>query len=309
MPKMIFRNHEVKNLDQFLLLDLSRSFGVEPQIEEVQSEPVCPVPDMREVQEEVELFRKSWEEEQVQLRARAEREAQDLKERVEEEITAYREQCTKEADRILAQAKEQSELQISEAQQQAERMIAEAETSRQKICDHSKAEGIRLGKEEGFRAGQEEVRYLTERLHKMIEEVMGRRQGILRETERQIVDLVLLMTRKVVKVISENQRAVISANVVHALRKVRTRGAVTLRVNLADVELVTQHKQEFIAAVERVDDLTVVEDTSVGRGGCVVETDFGEIDARVASQLHELEQRVLEVAPIVVSSMSASKGS
>jgi flagellar assembly protein FliH len=41
-----------------------------------------------------------------------------------------------------------------------------------------------------------------------------------------------------------------------------------------------------------------VEDTSVDEGGCVIETDFGEIDARIASQLAELEAKILEISPI-----------
>ena len=72
------------------------------------------------------------------------------------------------------------------------------------------------------------------------------------ETEQQIVDLVLLMTRKVVKVISENQRTVVMNNIVQALRKVKGRGDVTIRVNLADVELTTEHTNDFIQAVENI---------------------------------------------------------
>ena len=56
---------------------------------------------------------------------------------------------------------------------------------------------------------------------------MDRRKNILEETEQQIVDLVLLISRKVVKIISENQRNVIMSNVLHALRKVKGRGDVT----------------------------------------------------------------------------------
>jgi flagellar assembly protein FliH len=37
--------------------------------------------------------------------------------------------------------------------------------------------------------------------------------------------------------------------------------------------------------------LTVQEDTSIGRGGCVVETSLGTIDARIEAQFDELEQR------------------
>jgi flagellar assembly protein FliH len=51
-----------------------------------------------------------------------------------------------------------------------------------------------------------------------------------------------------------------------------------------------------------------VEDSSVDRGGCIVETDFGAIDARISSQLTELEQRILEISPIkTITKTSAIK--
>ena len=134
------------------------------------------------------------------------------------------------------------------------------------------------------------------------------RQEILDETEQQIVDLVLLMTRKVVKVISENQRTVVMNNIVQALRKVKGRGDVTIRVNMADVELTTEHTNDFIQAVENIKNISVIEDSSVDRGGCIVETDFGAIDARISSQLTELEQRILEISPIkTITKTSAIK--
>ena len=44
--------------------------------------------------------------------------------------------------------------------------------------------------------------------------------------------------------------------------------------------------------------ITVVEDSSVDKGGCIVETDFGAIDARISSQLSELENKILEISPL-----------
>lgn len=123
---------------------------------------------------------------------------------------------------------------------------------------------------------------------------MDRRKNILEETEQQIVDLVLLISRKVVKIISENQRNVIMSNVLHALRKVKGRGDVTIRVNLADMELTSEHVKDFIESVESVKNITIAEDSAVDRGGCIVETDFGSIDARISSQLAELEQKYLK---------------
>jgi len=127
---------------------------------------------------------------------------------------------------------------------------------------------------------------------------MQRREEILRETETQIVELVILMTRKVVKIISDNQKSVIMSNVLAALKKMKGRGDVTLRVNLEDVKLTTEHIDDFIKRVENIKGITVLEDSSVEKGGCIVETDFGAIDARISSQLNELEQRILEISPV-----------
>ncbi len=132
----------------------------------------------------------------------------------------------------------------------------------------------------------------------MLERAQDKRADILSDTEKEIIYLVLLITRKVIKVISENQRDVIISNVVEALRKVKAKGNITIKVNLADLKLATEHKQDFIALMEGVKTINIVEDSSVDKGGCVIETDFGEIDARIASQLAEIENRILEISPI-----------
>jgi flagellar assembly protein FliH len=131
-----------------------------------------------------------------------------------------------------------------------------------------------------------------------LQRAQDKRAEILEETEQEIISLVLLIARKVVKVISESQRSVVIANVAQALRKVKGRGNIIIRVNLADIKLTTEHIKEFINRVEGAKSIQVVEDTSVDEGGCIIETDFGEIDARIASQLAELESKILEISPI-----------
>ena len=139
---------------------------------------------------------------------------------------------------------------------------------------------------------------LVERLHVILEKTLEKRQEILDETEQQIVELVLLIARKVVKVISETQRNVVMQNILQSLRRVKGRGDVTIRVNLADVQLTSEHAKEFMDSVESIKNITVAEDSSVEKGGCIIETDFGAIDARISSQLNELEQKILEISPI-----------
>ena len=133
---------------------------------------------------------------------------------------------------------------------------------------------------------------------RIISAAIERRNLIIEESETQVINLVLLIAKKVIKVISENQKNVVINNVVQALRKLKSRGEVVIRVNLADLELTSAHIGDFMKMVENVKSITVLEDSSVDRGGCILETDFGQIDARISSQLSEIEERILELAPI-----------
>jgi flagellar assembly protein FliH len=86
--------------------------------------------------------------------------------------------------------------------------------------------------------------------------------------------------------------------VVQALRKLKARGNILIRVNLIDLKLTTEHIKDFIRMAEGANDMQVVEDSTVEPGGCVIETDFGEINARISSQLAELEDKILAISPI-----------
>jgi flagellar assembly protein FliH len=109
---------------------------------------------------------------------------------------------------------------------------------------------------------------------------------------------VLEIAKKVVKVISENQKNVVVNNVVQALQKLKQKSDVVIRVNFQDLKMVSSHTEEITRMVERAGNITVAEDSTVDVGGAIIETDFGQIDARISSQLREIEDRIVELAPI-----------
>ena len=94
------------------------------------------------------------------------------------------------------------------------------------------------------------------------------------------------------------EKTTIINNILAALKKVKARGKVTLRVNIEDLKLASVNAGEFIKRVENVEGIEVIEDSTVDRGGCIVETDFGAIDARISSQLTELENKIIDVSPV-----------
>lgn len=297
MAKTVFRPGEAKTIEEKVMLPLFKDYApVEEEVIEVEEEYTGPTAD--DLRREAEQFKASWENEKQQMFNQAQVQADQIIKNAEDTAFAEVKRQTDQAAIIKADAENEAAQIIEKAKAEAEQIIAEAQAQRDKMESEARQSGYDAGHSEGYEAGTAEVDRLVERMHKILEAVMQRREEILQDTESQIVELVILMARKVIKILSENQKNVIMANTLAALKKVKTRGEVTLRVNLEDVKLTSSHAEEFIQHVENVKGITVLEDSAVEKGGCIVETDFGAIDARISSQLTELENKILEVSPV-----------
>ncbi|HZK19341.1 MAG TPA: flagellar assembly protein FliH [Treponemataceae bacterium] len=298
MQKSVFRPNETKANEDKVLIPLAHKFTVEEQQIQEEEIPEYTGPTADDLRREAEVFKKQWEVEKQQMVNDATQEAQKMVENAEK--TAFQEvkRNTDRAAIIKKQAEEDAERILKEAEEKSLNLIQQAEEKHEEKLQDAYEKGFRKGSKDGYEDGVAEANRLVGRMHTILEKTMDTRIDILNSTEQQIIELVLLMTRKVVKVLSESQRSVLMSNVVQALRKVKGRGDVTIRVNLADLKLTTEHTKEFIQAVENIQKITVIEDSTVQRGGCIVDTDFGAIDARISSQLAELEKKILELTPI-----------
>lgn len=297
MAKTVFRPNEIKAKPGEVTLKLIHDYSPVEEVEEAPVEEYTgPTPD--DLRREAEAFKTGWEIEKKRMLEIAQASADDIVKKAEEAAFAEVKRQTDQAQIIKSDAEQAASKIIEDAKLEAERIIQEANVEKENIKATAHQDGYKEGHEQGYLEGQNEVNRLVERVHKIVESVMVRREEILCETEQQIVELVLLMTRKVVKIISENQKTVVLSNVLAALKKIRTRGNITLRVNTEDLKLTTAHVDEFIKRIENVNGISVIEDSSVDRGGCIVETDFGAIDARISSQLAELESKIMEISPV-----------
>lgn len=297
MAKAVFRPGEAKELEKKMVLPLFKDYSPVEEEPEVVEE-VYEGPTVDDLKKEAEEFKAQWEQEKQQMQNEAQLQADAIIKKAEDAAFEEVQRQTNSAAEIKTQAEDQANEILSKARAEAEQIIADAEARKAQLESEAHQNGYEAGYKQGYDDGVAEVNRLIERMHKMVESVMQRREEILSETESQIVELVILMARKVIKILSESQKQVVMANTLAALKKVKARGKVTLRVNLEEVKLTTSHIQEFIQHVENIEAIKVLEDSSVEKGGCIVETDFGAIDARISSQLTELENKILEVSPL-----------
>jgi|GEM_PF-679283 flagellar assembly protein FliH len=194
-----------------------------------------------------------------------------------------------EAERILSEAKEQEALLLKQAGEEAER-----------IKGLSRKEAYEAGRDEGFKEGGEEVKNAVERLHSIIGATIKEREKILVNSERQIINLVLTMVKKIVKKMTDEDNKIVINNVREALTLVRGAMSVFIHVNREDFEFVSRHKAELIKMIEGMPEVKIIEDPAVDRGGVYIETDIGEIDAKISTQLEEIENKIKYYMPVKI---------
>ncbi len=145
--------------------------------------------------------------------------------------------------------------------------------------------GYAQGERAGLEAGGKRAEAMLRRIGQTIEELGGLRQTLIHETEREMVQLALTLARRVVhrEVTLDPELAAALAHV--ALERLGTTTPATIRLNPEDYTIVAQDSARWGGQT-----VTVVPDPGISRGGCLVETAFGSVDATIERQFDELSR-------------------
>ncbi len=254
-------------------------------------------PTIEEIEAELERYRQETEE-------RIQKELEEAHERakqIEEEGKAVAFNLIQESKEKAKREDEAARLNadqiIERAKLEVERMVKEAEMRVAEIEHEAYQKGYDAGREVGFKKGQAEVRRLIDRLGTIVGQAIDVREEIIAASEKQMVDMILMIARKVIKDEVVERKEVVLNNIREALKRIKDRDRVDIRVNFADLELTTAHKDELIKMMESLRKVNIYEDSRIDRGGCVIETDVGSIDARISTQLKEIEEAIRNAEP------------
>ena len=249
-------------------------------------------PSIEEMEAELERYRRETEEDVRDMVERAKERARQIEE--DGKTAAFNElQQTREQIKIeMEKLKADSENEIERGKFEAEKMIKEAELKVSEIEHEAYKKGYDAGREEGYKEGQAEVARLIDRLGTIVSTAVDIRDDIIKSSEKQMTEIILMIARKVIKDEIVERREVVINNIKEAVKRVKDRDRIDIRVNFADLDMTTAHKDELIKMIESLKKINIYEDSRVERGGCIIETDVGAIDARISTQLDSIEEAV-----------------
>lgn len=215
-----------------------------------------------------------------------------------EPVSVPVEQVSAKARALVDDAEQRATALLNEARERAVQMIEDAANRAAELVEV-------LGKrahDEGFAAGTDqanrEMSDMMATMRNLVDMARVERHKLIESAEPELVRLAVGLAERILHQQIALDRGVVVEMAKVAIARLVDRESVTVRVNPADLERMRQHRDELLNSTD-IKHLRIIEDQRVDRGGVLVETDGGSIDARISTQLNEAK-RVLHVEDDVI---------
>ncbi|MFA5182587.1 MAG: FliH/SctL family protein [Syntrophales bacterium] len=167
----------------------------------------------------------------------------------------------------------------------------------EKRVQDAEKDSFERGISDGIKTGAEQVRKESiksiEALQNQLKEVASLRKSILEKAEKDILMLSISIAEKILQQeITSNQDTV--QNILKAaMKSILDRDNIKVRLNPQDFHYMIEKKDDFLQGFDGIRNIVFEEDGGIIRGGAVIETQFGEVDARIDRQFAEVKNLIM----------------
>jgi flagellar assembly protein FliH len=199
---------------------------------------------------------------------------------------------------------------VEVARGKAKDILAEATRGANEIRSQARAEGIAAGEREGLAAAQhlietraaeiaaqktqEQLRTVLPAFRAAVDALQLERDRWLATWEKSTIKLSAAIAGKILRQeLSQHPEMALSI-VREALQLAMGQPDVKLHLHPLDLEQLRDCGKEVVSRLGAVGEATLVADESISRGGCLIETHHGVIDARVETQIERIANELIE---------------
>jgi len=182
------------------------------------------------------------------------------------------------------------------AKAKAEEILREARRKKEAIEMEAYQQGLEKGQAEGQKMALKRLEPLADTLLKALDEVEGLRKTL---TERHLMDLlevVLAISEKVIHREIHLAPDIILETIKAASVHLADTDSVILRLHPSDYEYIREIEEILKEKLTGRKNISFVEDGSIDRGGVLLETELGNIDATIRSQIDHIRDVLMEKA-------------
>lgn len=193
----------------------------------------------------------------------------------------------------LEEIKAQAQEMLDEAQAQIDEMNAAAQNEIEAKRRWAMEEGKKEGYEEGYRKGVSEAEEMKRQVMAERRRLEAEYEQLIDELEPKFIDTITEVYSHIFGIGLADNRDILVHLVDSTLRQVESSRTFIVHVSKEDYPFVNMQKQALTegAAAGR-GTVEIIEDLTLGRGECMIETDGGIFDCGVDTQLTELNNKL-----------------
>jgi len=182
---------------------------------------------------------------------------------------------------------------LKDAMDKAKNQVGEIKSDARKLgYDTGFKEGFNKGKE----TAKEEFSPVLETTQQLVQELSEFRKEMYDKLEREMIEMVISLAKKVIHFEFSTREDAVQDMIRLAVQSVLDRESMVIKIHPTDKEYAESFRPELHHMFNEIKNITFVAHSGIERGGCVVETNFGVIDARI-EKLEEQIDRILNLAP------------
>lgn len=198
---------------------------------------------------------------------------------------------------ILEEANAQAQEIVDDAKAHAEQIVQEAREQAENLKKTAADEGRMNGYREGKQKAEAEAEGLKQRLLAREAQLEEEYQDALSQMEPQLVDAITGIYEHIFHVELHSYRDILVHLIESTLRKAEGNKDILVHVSREDYSYVSMQKKQLQAVLAGNGvTLEVIEDVTLGKDECMIETEGGIFDCGLGTQLDQLRSKLLLLA-------------
>ena len=201
------------------------------------------------------------------------------------------------ADQIMENAQAAAQTTLAAAQAEAESIRQEARAQAEAEKSKVFAEAQQQGYSEGYAKAQAETETIRQEYREKEEQLELFYKQQIEELEPQMVDTISAIYEHIFHVELDSYREILGHLISDTLRKMEGGHDFMVHVSKEDYPYVSMQKKQILAGVVAANcNVEVVEDLTLAKNECLIESDSGIYDCGLGTQLEEVKRKLMLLA-------------
>ena len=192
--------------------------------------------------------------------------------------------------------------------------VAKAKSLAIEIKENAYKEGHKTGYEEGFQTAYKEGENsakgeftpLLQTINSLVQELSEFRAMMYPKVEKEMVEMVTGLAKKILQHEINTNEDSVKQMILLAINSVIDKENMVIRIHPSDKAHAEAFYPELKNLFSEIKNITFEEHSGIEKGGCMIDTNFGTIDAKI-DQLEGQIDKILKLTPAVPVVSSSSK--